>query len=167
MSVPFIGQIKPWGLNFAPRGWALCNGQTLPINQNQALFSILGTTYGGDGIATFKLPDLRGRTPVHFGGSIPLGGIGGADSHTLTISEVPGHIHAVSGSSNNATLVDPTGALWATDSGKLPFSTAAPDTQLSLAAIGNAGSSQPHSNMQPYLTLNFSIALQGIYPSRN
>jgi microcystin-dependent protein len=166
MSDAYLGQIKLWACNFAPRGWALCNGQIMSINANQALFAILGTTYGGNGQTTFALPDLRGRTPVNWGNGTSLGAVGGAESHTLTINEIPAHMHTVSGSSNSATLGDPTGAQWPTDNAK-PFSTATPDTQLSPVAIGNTGASQPHSNMQPYLTLNFCIALTGIFPSRN
>lgn len=165
MSTPFLGEIKMVAFNFAPKGWALCNGQLLPINQNQALFSILGTTYGGNGQTTFALPDLRGRSPVHPGSQVILGQVGGEENHTLTIAEMPAHTHQAAGDANSATVASPTGNVWAASDNN-PFSSA-PDTTMNPASVGTAGGSQPHPNQQPYLVVNFVIALQGIFPSRN
>jgi microcystin-dependent protein len=150
---------------FAPKGWALCNGQLLPINQNQALFSLLGTTYGGDGESTFALPDLRGRTPIHMGSGHTLGERAGENAHTVSISELPTHTHAANASSSVGNNVVPTNNVLASS---LNQSYRAPDqalTTLHPATIANVGGSQPHDNMQPYLTLSFCIALQGIFPS--
>ncbi len=166
MAEPFLGEIKLFGFGYAPRGWAQCNGQLLAINQNQALFAILGTTYGGNGQTTFALPDLRGRTPVHMGNGVTLGQSAGEEAHTLTTLEMPMHTHIASASTAAPSQPSPAGGLWA-QSDAQNYSTATPNTQLSGAAIGSAGQSQPHSNMQPYLTLNFCIALVGIFPSRN
>jgi len=165
MSEPFLGEIKIISWNFPPKGWAFCNGQLLPINQNQALFSILGTTYGGDGRQTFGLPNLQGRTPMHVGNGIVLGEMGGETAHTLNISELPAHNHVPVGSSAQATLSAATGNLWGTDPSK-PFGPT-PNTAMNPACISATGGSQPHENMSPYLVLNFIIALQGIFPSQN
>lgn len=168
MSEPFIGEIKlmPYS-NVVPRGWAQCNGQLLAINQNQALFAILGTTYGGNGVTTFALPDLRGRVPVHVSNTIPLGTRQGEESHTLTVNEMPQHTHQVSASNVAASTANiGSSATWAA-----PASPAyqPPGTlvQMSQAAIAAAGGSQPHPNMQPYQAVAFCIAIQGIFPSRN
>jgi microcystin-dependent protein len=166
MSEPFIAEIRIVAFDFAPRGWALCNGQMLPINQNQALFSLLGTTYGGDGMTTFALPDLRGRSPAHPGTQITLGERGGEENHTLTSSEMPTHNHPAKGDTASASASSPTGNVWAASADN-PFSSSAPNTALNAASVGAAGGSQPHPNLQPYLAVNFVIALQGIYPSRN
>ena len=172
MSEPFLGEIKIFSFVFAPKGWAQCNGQFLPINQNQGLFSLLGTTYGGNGQTTFALPDLRGKAPNHFGNSFTLGEQGGEMAHTLTMSEMPTHTHtlsaqmAVGGGAINATQGAPTGNFWAND-GKAHYSTSPPNAAMAAGAVANVGGSQPHLNMQPYLVLNFCIALQGIFPSRN
>ncbi len=166
MSEPFIAEIRMVAFDFAPRGWALCNGQLLPINQNQALFSILGTTYGGNGQTTFALPDLRGRSPVHSGAQIVLGERSGEENHTLINAEMPAHTHPVKGDAASASVSTPTGNVWAA-SGNNPFSSSAPDTAMNPASVTAAGGSQPHSNLQPYLVVNFVIALQGIFPSRN
>jgi Microcystin-dependent protein len=149
---------------FAPKGWALCDGQLLPIAQNQALFSLLGTTFGGNGATNFALPDLRGRMPMHVGAGHDLGTIGGEPSHTLTISELATHTHAVLAGAK-ATEKDPTAAFWASP-GKQAFG-AMPETRMSQSSVTNTGGSQAHENMSPFLTLNFAIALVGIYPSRN
>jgi microcystin-dependent protein len=165
MSEPFIGEVKIISWNFPPKGWAFCNGQLLPINQNQALFSILGTTYGGDGRVNFALPNLQGRMPVHVGDGIALGERGGETAHTLTISEMPAHNHIPTGSSTNPPSAGAAGNLWSANNAK-PFASSA-NTQMNPAGIQNTGGSQPHENMSPYLILNFIIALVGIFPSRN
>lgn len=171
MSEPFLSEIKLMSFNFAPKGWAICNGQLLPINQNQALFSLLGTTYGGDGRQTFALPNLQGRVPMHMGNGLTLGERAGEPSHTLTVSELPTHSHIVNGSPNNATVISPTGNYLATSPGNdyvaPPESGGGGDTTLMPATLTTVGSSQPHDNMSPYLVLNFCIALQGIFPSQN
>lgn len=166
MSEPFIGQISVFGFGFAPRGWAQCNGQLLPISQNQALFALLGTTYGGNGTTTFALPDLRGRVAMHVSPHHSQGQVGGEEAHTLTIAETPSHTHSAPCNNSPATALDPTGAVWAADpSGHAPYAVAA-NSQCSPQAIGTSGG-QPHDNMAPTLTLNFCIALTGIFPSRN
>ena len=165
MAEPFLSEIRIFSFNFAPRGWALCNGQLLPINQNQALFSLLGTTYGGNGQTTFGLPNLQGRTPIHVGQGNTLGQNGGETAHTLSISELPQHTHVANGSSNNGDNVIPTDNVFGVVAGLY----GPPNNLTSLlpATISNVGGSQAHLNMQPFLTLNFSIALQGIFPSPN
>ena len=166
MSEPFLGEVKIISWNFPPKGWAFCNGQLLPINQNQALFSILGTTYGGDGRTTFALPNLQGRMPVHVGNGIILGEQGGETAHTLNISELPAHNHVPVGSNTNPpTAPAATGNLWSANNAK-PFAASATGA-MNPACVAPAGGSQPHENMSPYLVLNFIIALQGIFPSRN
>jgi microcystin-dependent protein len=172
MAEPFLSEIRIFSFSFAPQGWALCNGQLLPINQNQALFSLLGTTYGGDGRVTFGLPNLQGRAPIHMGQGHTLGEVGGEQAHTLSISEIPTHTHdfssntAVVGAAANATLGAPTGNFWA-NSGKSAYSTLPGNAAMSPQAVTNVGGSQAHLNMQPFLVLNFCIALIGIFPSRN
>ncbi|WP_022834971.1 phage tail protein [Salisaeta longa] len=166
MSEPFLGEIRLMSFNFAPRGWALCNGQILPINQNQSLYSLLGTTYGGDGRTSFALPDLRGRVPVHAGAGLSLGASGGTEAHTLTAAEMPPHAHAYGGQSNAATTDDPIGAVFAET--RTDFY-ASPDNRRSMAAGGvqQAGGGQAHTNMQPFSVVNFCIALRGLFPSRS
>ncbi len=164
MSDPFIGEIKVISFNFPPKGWAFCNGQLLPINQNQALFSILGTTYGGDGRTTFALPNFQGRMPVHQGQGFTLGQRGGEAAHTLTINEMPAHNHPAM-AATTATVGSPATAVWAPP-GVVAYSNN-PNGTMAAAAIGNAGGSQPHNNEAPYLVLNFIIALVGIFPSQN
>ena len=166
MSTPFLSEIRIMSFGFAPKGWALCNGQFLPINQNQALFSLLGTTYGGNGQTTFALPNLQGNVPIHMGSGHTLGEKGGEQAHTLSISELPTHVHSAVAANTTGTQPIPTNGFLAQESRK-PY--AAPDNNLvalNPATIGNIGGSQPHLNMQPFLTLNFSIALQGIFPSQ-
>ena len=166
MAEPFLSEIRLMSFGFAPQGWALCNGQLLPINQNQALFSLLGTTFGGDGRVNFALPDLRGRTPVHVGAAHTLGERGGEQAHTLSISELPTHVHVARASSAPGDTVVPTNALLGSP---LNLSYADPSSLVSLApaTVASAGGSQAHLNMQPFLTLSFCIALQGIFPSPN
>jgi microcystin-dependent protein len=165
MAEPFLSEIRIMSFVFAPKGWALCNGQLLPINQNQALFSLLGTVFGGNGQTTFALPDLRARIPIHVGQGHTLGEKGGETSHTLSISELPTHTHQLSGSSIAGNTSNPTGNVLA---GANNLYTAASGlVSLAPTSVTNVGASQPHENMQPYLTLSFCIALQGIFPSAN
>jgi microcystin-dependent protein len=165
MGTPYLSEIRIVSFNFPPKGWAFCNGQTLPINQNQALFALLGTTYGGDGITTFQLPNLQARMPVHVGNGFNLGQTGGEANHTLTMTEMPSHNHQAQGSSATASSPSAGGNTWAVST-KNPYSTT-PNTTLSPATAGMTGGSQSHNNMPPYLTLNFVIALNGIFPTRN
>ena len=171
MSDPFIAEIKIVGFNFAPRGWALCDGQILPINQNQSLFSLLGTTYGGDGRTSFALPDLRGRTPVHFGGSYTLGSKGGEETHSLSVTEMPPHRHGAQGSSDDSTSSAPADNVLASTGGArraiTPYGDNATSVGLNPASASNTGSGAGHDNMQPFRSLNFCIALTGLFPSRN
>ena len=165
MAEPFLSEIRIMSFTFAPKGWALCNGQLLPINQNQALFALLGTTYGGDGRVNFALPDLRGRIPIHVGGSHTLGERAGEQAHTLSIGELPAHTHVANASASPGNAPVPTGALLGSP---LNLSYRPPDNSLTSmipTTIGNVGGSQAHLNMQPYLTLSYCIALQGIFPS--
>lgn len=167
MAEPFLSEIRIMSFNFAPKGWALCNGQLLPINQNQALFSLLGTTFGGDGRVNFALPDVRGRTPIHVGSGHTLGERGGEQAHTLSIAELPTHTHVLSGTSTKGTSPIPPGNLMAPTPSQAYH---APDNALSAfapQAVSTTGGSQAHLNMQPFLTLSFCIALQGIFPSPN
>ncbi len=176
MSTPFLAQIEIFSFNFAPKGWALCNGQLLPINQNQALFSLLGTTYGGDGRVNFALPDLRSRVPISMGGGFTLGERGGSEAVTITTSSMPQHSHSLQGDANNGTIDTPAtttvlgvGNGVANPGGNFNiglYSTASPNNTAWAGTIGNTGGSQPHTNLMPYLCLNFSIALQGIFPSQ-
>ncbi|WP_273652704.1 phage tail protein [Cellulomonas fimi] len=164
MSEPFLAEIRLTAFGFPPKGWAACNGQLLPINQNQALFSLLGTTYGGDGRVTFALPDLRGRVPVHVGDGFSLGQAAGAEHHTLTVAEMPAHTHPVRAAAT-ADRTAPGAGRWAvTDA---PHYGATPQAVMADGLVGNTGGSQPHANMPPYAALQAVIALVGIFPSRN
>lgn len=165
MPTPFIGQISIFSFNFAPKGWAQCDGQLLPINQNQALFSILGTTYGGNGQTNFALPDLRGRTPFHVGTGFVQGQAAGEENHTLIMSEMVKHTHLAAGGPS-ASLVSGSGNLPGANT-TTPFYAGSTNTTMNPAVISNVGGSQPHNNMSPYLVLNICVALQGIFPSRN
>jgi microcystin-dependent protein len=165
MGVPYMSEIRIMSFGFAPKGWAQCDGQLLPINQNQALFSLLGTTYGGNGQTNFALPDFRTRTPIHFGAGYNLGQRGGEPSHTLNQLEMPAHAHVARGTTTNADAPIPAGNfLGAANNEYAPPSNLTP---LHPTTISNVGGGQAHENMQPYLTLNFCIALQGVFPSRN
>ena len=168
MGTPFMSEIRIMSFNFAPKGWAQCNGQFLPINQNQALFSLLGTMYGGNGQTTFALPDMRGKAPIHMGGGFTEGQVGGQEAHTLTQSEMPAHNHFLQANlqPNPADSAIPSPNLLGTLTTMIygPLSAA---TTLAPGSVTNFGGSQPHPNMQPYSVLNFCIALQGAFPSQN
>jgi microcystin-dependent protein len=165
MAEPFLSEIRIMSFIFPPKGWALCDGQLLPINQNQALFSLLGTTYGGDGRVNFGLPDLRSRVPIHMGSGFSLGQRGGEQAHTLSISEIPTHTHVLNGTSATSNpqpvpvsaYLAPTASMYGAPSAL---------TSLQPTSLANVGGSQPHLNMQPFLVLSFCIALQGIFPSQ-
>lgn len=163
MAEPFIGEIRVFSFDYAPRGWALCDGSTLSIQQNSALYSLLGTTYGGNGSTTFALPDLRGRTPVHVGEGVTLGQAGGEEGHSLKVEEMPLHTHQVSAATSGELNPSPVGRVW----GQLANAFGNErDVNMHGTAMGVAGGGQPHTNMQPYLTLNFCIALVGIFPPK-
>jgi microcystin-dependent protein len=169
ITPPYLGEIRPMAFAFAPRGWAHCNGQLLPINQNQALFSLLGTYYGGNGQVTFALPDLRGRTPLSFGTSLSgdtrtQGEAAGEETHVLQAPEMPMHVHALNVVNRAGTQSDPAGRYFAAHRGAYAE---AGNVSLGSGAVSNVGGSQAHENMSPYLTIAFCIALQGIFPSRN
>ncbi len=164
MGTAFIGEIKIISWNFAPKGWAFCNGQLLPINQNQALFSLFGTTYGGDGRTNFALPDLRARFPNHFGNGFTLGEKGGETAHTLNISELPQHTHTPQGGAA-ANSKTPAASTWS-DWGKTIYA-ASPNGAMLATILNPVGGSQPHENMSPYLVLNFIVCLSGVFPSQN
>ena len=172
MSEPFLAEIRMVGFNFAPRGWAFCDGQILPINQNQSLYSLLGTTYGGDGRTSFALPDLRGRTPIHTGRSNggadhQLGSKSGEETHTLSAGEMPQHDHTLNASSNNANVDTTEGHLLGSNSFSGHYKDSGTLVALDARSVASVGGGQAHENMQPYLTINFCIALQGLFPSRN
>ena len=165
MADPFVAEIRIFPFNFAPVGWAFCNGQVMPISQNTALFSLLGTTYGGNGTSNFALPNLQARIPLHVGQGFALGQNGGEQAHTLTTNESPLHTHSVSGTTAAGNAPVPvSNFLGAAENVYAPL---ANPTTLTSATVSSAGGSQPHNNQQPYLVLNFCIALQGIFPSRN
>ncbi len=166
MAEPFLAEIRIMSFNFPPKGWAFCDGQLLPINQNQALFSLLGTTYGGDGRVTFGLPNLQGRAPIHMGSGHTLGETGGQQSHTLLLSEIPTHVHTVTASSSPGDIVIPTGALLASPLNQSYESNAGSLGTLAPGSVSTVGGAQAHLNMQPFLVLSFCIALQGIFPSQ-
>ncbi len=168
MAEPFLSEIRIMSFVFAPKGWALCNGQLMPINQNQALFSLLGTTFGGDGRVNFALPDLRGRTPIHVGSGHTLGERGGEQAHTLSIAEIPTHAHVWNAVNIPATTSNNNATVTLAQSVQSNLYSAAANLQaMAPNMVGNVGGSQAHLNMQPFLTLTFCIALQGIFPSPN
>jgi microcystin-dependent protein len=163
MSEQFLGEIRMFSFNFPPRGWATCNGALMPINQNQALFSLLGTVYGGDGRTTFALPDLRDRAPMHFDVHHPLGQAAGEATHLLSTAELPSHTHVVIARAT-ASTVSPSGASWA--GGSQPGFAAAPNTAMAAAAVSASGGGVAHDNMPPFLVIKFGIAITGIFPSQ-
>jgi len=167
MAEPFLSEIRIMSFVFAPKGWALCNGQLLPINQNQALFSLLGTTFGGDGRVNFALPDLRGRAPIHVGSGHTLGERGGEQAHTLSIAELPEHTHVFSGTSNSSVNTPANNTVLGTSAPQSAYGSPSNLVAMAPNSIANTGGSQAHLNMQPFLILSFCIALQGIFPSPN
>jgi microcystin-dependent protein len=167
MAEPFLSEIRIMSFGFPPKGWATCDGQLLPINQNQALFSLLGTTYGGDGRVNFGLPNLQGRASMHMGSSHTLGERGGEQGHTLSISEIPTHVHTANATTVAATTNNPTsGVMLAKSTAANLYASATALVAMAPNELANVGGSQAHLNMQPFLVLNFSIALQGIFPSQ-
>ena len=168
MSEPFLAEVRIFGFNFAPRGWAQCDGQILPINQNQSLYSLLGTTYGGDGRTSFGLPDLRGRVPVHVDGTYTLGSRSGDEDVMLTTAQVPQHDHDLKANSGDGSTQSPVGNVLArTVSQAYESSAPAIGASISPGTVGSTGGGQGHENMMPYTTVNFCMALQGLFPSRN
>lgn len=164
MAQPYVGEIRMFAGNFAPAGWMFCDGQLLPISENETLFNLIGTTYGGDGQSTFALPNLQSRIPIHMGNGFILAETGGVESVTLTVSQIPAHNHPLLCSSGTASLQDPTNSIPAVSTAQAYFNSPANPTNLSPSAIGPTGGSQPHENLQPYLCVNFIISLFGIFP---
>lgn len=167
MSEPFLSEIRIFSFDFPPKGWAFCNGQFMPINQNQALFALLGTTYGGNGQTTFALPNLQGRVPIHVGNKHTLGEAAGSSSVTLNIQQLPQHLHFAQASANPGTGLVPSGNVVFGQRAAEIYHSADNLVAMNAGTVSNVGGSQPHNNMMPYLVLNFCIALQGIFPSRN
>ena len=165
MAQPYVGEIRMFAGNFAPAGWMFCEGQLLPISENETLFQLIGTTYGGDGESTFALPDLRGRIPIHQGNGFILAETGGAEEITLTVNQIPAHSHPVLGSSSIANDANPQGKIVAEASTFFPYLNAAPIVSMATQAVSSVGGSQPHTNFQPYLCVDFIISLFGIFPS--
>ncbi|MEC1179520.1 tail fiber protein [Metasolibacillus meyeri] len=166
MAEPFLGEIRLFAFNRIPKGWLPCNGQLLSVNSNQALYSLIGATYGGDGRTTFALPNLQGRVPVHQGAGINYGTAGGEATHTLTVNEMPQHTHTAYADTANATQASPQNNTWGTVSDESIYAQSG-NVTMNVAALSSAGQSAAHNNMQPYLALSFCIATSGIYPSRN
>jgi microcystin-dependent protein len=166
MAQPYVGEIRMFGGNFAPAGWMFCDGQLLPISENETLFQLIGTTYGGDGQSTFALPNLQSRVPMHMGNGSILAETGGVETVTLTTNQIPSHSHPLTGSSATATSQSPTGSLLAATQAQTYFNLADNASNMAAISIGTTGGSQPHTNLQPYLTLNFIISLFGIFPSQ-
>lgn len=172
MSEPFLAEVRIVGFNFAPRGWSFCDGQILPINQNQSLYSLLGTTYGGDGRTSFALPDLRGRTPIHVGDGFQQGQKSGEEAHFLAANEMPNHGHTLNATTSNASTgaagSQPSNKVWANSPISIYHDYAAGNAQnMATNTVANGGGGQGHDNMQPFLALNYCIALRGLFPSRN
>ena len=170
MGTPYVGEIRMFAGNFAPAGWAFCQGQTLAISENTVLFTLIGTTYGGDGVNTFNLPNLASRVPIHMGTtpgqSFIIGESAGQESVTLTTSQIPAHSHGPLCNSGDGTQNSPSNGVWAQQTQNAPYSNVAPTVQMANNAIGSTGGSQPHDNMVPYLVINFIISLFGVFPSQ-
>jgi len=166
VAQPYVGEIRMFAGNFAPAGWMFCEGQLLPISENETLFQLIGTTYGGDGESTFALPDLRGRIPLHFGNGLNLAETGGAEEITLTVNQIPSHTHPLVGSSDVANSPNPGGNVVARSGQVNAFINAGPSVAMAAQFLGTTGGSQPHTNFQPYLCVNFIISLFGIFPSQ-
>lgn len=167
MAQPYVGELRIFAGNFAPVGWMFCEGQLLPISENETLFNLIGTTYGGDGQSTFALPDLRGRLPLHQGNGHILAETGGAEEVTLTVSQIPGHSHAMLGASGNGSQAGPQGNVLASSTLLKAYSGEVPDTAMAATSVTSIGGNQPHTNFQPYLCVNYIISLFGIFPSQN
>lgn len=169
MAQPYVGEVRMFAGNFAPAGWMFCEGQLLPISENETLFNLIGTTFGGDGQSTFALPDLRGRIPIHQGNGFILAETGGAEEITLTVPQIPAHAHPALASTSNAASADPTSNVGGrvTAASVFPYGTDQPFQPLSPSAISSVGGSQPHTNFQPYLCVNFILSLFGIFPPPN
>ena len=165
MAQPYVGEIRMFGGNFAPAGWMFCEGQLLPISENETLFQLIGTTYGGDGQSTFSLPDLRGRVPIHFGNGTQLAETGGAETVTLTVNQIPAHTHALVATSTLANDGNAVNNMLAQPTGFFPYINANPPLAMAPQSIAATGGSQPHTNFQPYLCVDFIISLFGIFPS--
>ena len=166
MSSPFIGEIRMFAGNFAPAGWAFCNGALIPISENDALFNLIGTTYGGDGQSTFALPNLQSRVPVHVGPGFALGQSGGTESVTLTTSQIPAHSHVPQAFATGGNQNSPANGVWALSASGTLYGDTAPSSPFAPTAIGSSGTSQPHANMIPFLGVNFILSLFGIFPSQ-
>ena len=167
MSSPFIGEIRMFGGNFAPVGWAFCNGALIPISENDALFNLIGTTYGGDGQNTFALPNLQSRIPIHVGPGFALGQSGGVESVTLTTSQIPAHSHVPQANNAAGDQASPANGVWASTNPSINnYSNVAPSVNMDPGALGSSGGSQPHDNMVPFLAVNFILSLFGIFPSQ-
>jgi len=166
MAQPYVGEIRMFAGNFAPAGWMFCEGQLLPISEYETLFNLIGTTYGGDGQATFALPDLRGRIPLHFGNGFTLAETGGTETITLTVSQIPAHTHALLASTTNGNQVSPLGNVLASSFNVAPYINDVTNGNMAASAVTSVGGSQPHNNFQPYLCVDFIISLFGIFPSQ-
>jgi microcystin-dependent protein len=167
MAQPYIGEIRMFAGSFAPAGWMFCDGQLIPISENDALFTLIGTTYGGDGQETFALPDLRSRVPLHFSGKYSLGERAGVESVTLTTQQIPIHTHALIGATGNGTQANPANNILATSTIVKPYASETPDSNMAASAISPVGGNQPHENLQPYLSISFIISLYGIFPTQS
>jgi microcystin-dependent protein len=165
MAQPYVGEIRMFAGNFAPAGWMFCEGQLLPISENETLFQLIGTTYGGDGESTFALPDLRGRIPIHQGNGFILAETGGVEEVTLTVNQIPAHTHPLLASGDVGDQINLAGALTSNSNGVIPYIEDAPTLNMNPADIASVGGSQPHTNFQPYLCVDFIISLFGIFPS--
>lgn len=167
MAQPYVGEIRMFGGNFPPAGWMFCDGQTLPISENETLFNLIGTMYGGDGQSTFNLPNLQSRLPLHHGAGIIQAETGGVESVTLSVQQIPNHTHPLVGASGNGTQASPTNNVLASSTLVRSYSGETPDTALAATSITSIGGSQPHENCQPFLCIHFIISLFGVYPSQN